>query len=197
MAVEIINFKVTRVVPGSETSKWGHLMRSRGDYEKYLHRQGIDIGCGRLVLEVPNGSVMGWDTPQGDANVMKGAPDESFDFVYSSHCLEHMRSVQGALAAWVRILKPGGALYVAVPDFELFEQRQWPSRKNGDHKFSFSTNIAREALGRDNHYHIENDVVPVLTSLGVQTREIRLLRGEDYTIMFIGVKLTGKENAQA
>lgn len=45
--------------------------------------------------------------------------DNSVDEVYSAHLLEHFRGrdqVDAALAEWVRVLKPGGLLRVAVPD---------------------------------------------------------------------------------
>lgn len=38
------------------------------------------------------------------------------------------------LKEWWRVLKPNGHLIVLAPDFGLYEQRQWPSRYNSDHK---------------------------------------------------------------
>ena len=69
---------------------------------------------------------------------MGGTEDNSFDFVYSSHCLEDMEDVETALKNWVRILKPGGFLYVVVPDFGLYEKYCFPSRFNASHKSTFS-----------------------------------------------------------
>lgn len=47
--------------------------------------------------------------------------DCSVEEIYASHVLEHFRSCQvpDVLKEWVRVLKPGGRLRVAVPDFEL------------------------------------------------------------------------------
>lgn len=46
--------------------------------------------------------------------------DESVDLVYASHCLEYftLDDAKMALKEWCRVLKPGGELNVAVPDFE-------------------------------------------------------------------------------
>lgn len=46
--------------------------------------------------------------------------DDSVEEIYASHVLEHFPSCQVAkvLTEWVRVLKPGGNLRVAVPDFE-------------------------------------------------------------------------------
>jgi ubiquinone/menaquinone biosynthesis C-methylase UbiE len=84
--------------------------------------------------------------------LMDGVPDESFDFVYSSHCLEHVHEVPHALRNWLRILKPGGYLYVVVPDYLLYEKLTFPSRHNSDHKHSFSLDIPRARTRRENHW---------------------------------------------
>lgn len=51
-------------------------------------------------------------------------PDETFDRVYASHVLEHVAwfNVEAALREARRVLKPGGALEVWVPDFEYIAQ---------------------------------------------------------------------------
>src|SRR5437867_5758022 len=83
-----------------ETSKCEEMRRNRGDFDNYLKGEGIDIGAGEDVLKIPNGMVRPWDVPDGDAQLMAGVPDNSYDFVYSSHCLEHMRDVTQALTNW-------------------------------------------------------------------------------------------------
>jgi len=46
--------------------------------------------------------------------------DNSVDEVRASHVLEHFshREIPAVLAEWLRVLKPGGLLKIAVPDFE-------------------------------------------------------------------------------
>lgn len=48
--------------------------------------------------------------------------DESVDVIYASHILEHFpyEKVQDVVNDWVRVLKPGGRLKVAVPNFAFF-----------------------------------------------------------------------------
>ena len=43
-------------------------------------------------------------------------PDDSVDEIYASHVLEHVPMGSKALEEWLRVLKPGGMLTVAVPD---------------------------------------------------------------------------------
>lgn len=125
----------------NETHK-GHNRRSRhGHYDTWLRGNGIDIGCGPAPLVAPYATVERFDKEHGDAQTMKDVPEGKYDFVYSSHCLEHMAKVSEAIHHWLRILKPGGILYVIVPDYELYEHGRWPSAHNADHKASFSMNV--------------------------------------------------------
>lgn len=71
-------------------------------------------------------------------NIMSSCLDNTFDFVVSSHCLEHMVDVCEALKNWIRIVKEGGYLIITVPDEDLYEQNQWPSVYNKDHKHTFT-----------------------------------------------------------
>ncbi|MDO8493153.1 MAG: class I SAM-dependent methyltransferase [bacterium] len=160
-----------------ETSKCRKIRESNGDFNKYLRGSGIDIGAGDDPLVIPNGIVTPWDKNSGDAEVMSGVSDNSYDFVYSSHCLEHMRSVPRALQNWARILRPDGFLYIVIPDYILYEKMRWPSLFNPDHKQSFSPIITRDMTGRENHHHLEQDLAPILNSLAFRIIERRV---EDY-----------------
>jgi SAM-dependent methyltransferase len=64
--------------------------------------------------------------------------DNTYDFVVSSHCFEHMVDPYIALENWIRIVKPGGYLVITLPEEFLYERGVWPSVNNPDHKFSFS-----------------------------------------------------------
>jgi SAM-dependent methyltransferase len=41
--------------------------------------------------------------------------DESYDFIVSSHVIEHIFDPIGALKEWYRIIKPGGYIYTIAP----------------------------------------------------------------------------------
>lgn len=55
----------------------------------------------------------------GDISNLSMFKDGEVDEIYSSHVLEHFPHARTAavLKEWARVLKPGGVLYVAVPDF--------------------------------------------------------------------------------
>lgn len=112
---------------------------------------GIDIGCGPDPLDGyswPNCTVRQWDLGQGDATTLPGIHPDTFDFVYSSHCLEHLGSHRAALFRWWEVLKPGGYLIVVVPDFHMYERGVWPSRLQPDgHKTCWTALSLSQSIG--------------------------------------------------
>lgn len=120
--------------PGESSKARGRRERE-GFSEKYCKGNGLDVGYGGDPV-VPN--VRGWDFEHGDAQLLHGLDDESFDFVYSSHLLEHLPNVELALNNWSRVLKPGGFLILYLPHRDLYEKKEHlPSRFNDDHAHFF------------------------------------------------------------
>lgn len=113
---------------------WKDLERS------VLSGKGIDIGCGDDPV---NPDVKKFDKDDGDANEITKYVQETFDFVFSSHCLEHMIDPRIALMEWWKLVKPGGYLFFIVPDEDLYEQGIFPSRFNPDHKATFTISKAQ------------------------------------------------------
>ncbi len=111
---------------------------------RYFRGYGIDIGGKPDPLSLYAHlfplvtAIRVWDIEDGDAQFMAGVPDASVDFVHSSHCLEHLHDPAEALRHWLRITRPGGYVIATVPDEDLYEQGQFPSTLNGDHKVSFT-----------------------------------------------------------
>lgn len=101
----------------------------------YLKGDGIDIGCGNDPVF---SHVQPFDMEHGDANHISKYISKKLDFVFSSHCLEHMHDPVHALNEWYSILKKEGYLFVVVPDEDLYEQGHFPSRYNTDHKWTFT-----------------------------------------------------------
>lgn len=113
---------------------------------RFFVGSGVDIGGAPDPLQTFCGffpKMKGakiWDLKQGDAQFMNGVADQTFDFVHSSHCLEHLVDPIEGLKNWFRILKPGGHLIVTVPEEDMYEQGQFPSTWNTDHKWTFAIN---------------------------------------------------------
>ena len=120
----------------AESSKC-YQRRLREDFfHKYCNGRGLDIGYGGdLVFH----TAQGWDFENGDAQYLKSLPDYGYDYVYSSHTLEHMINPSIALSNWWRVLKKGGYLIIYIPDRDLYEKKKTlPSNWNLDHKFFFT-----------------------------------------------------------
>lgn len=110
-------------------------VRNADFYTRYFKGRTIDIGCGDDLV-VPDAEP--FDKPHGDANeITKFRLAQSYDTVYSSHCLEHMYDAPKAIASWWELVRPGGFLIVVVPDEDLYELGFWPSLFNPDHKATF------------------------------------------------------------
>jgi predicted SAM-dependent methyltransferase len=96
-------------------------LRSVGQLSmKAEHLSGLNIGCGESKLV----GMIGLDvrrTPPTDVIAdtwMLPFRDGSFDYVSSSHTIEHFshKEIPSVLSEWVRLLKEGGAIEVRCPD---------------------------------------------------------------------------------
>lgn len=121
-----------------ETTKARERRKREGFFEKFCTGRGLDVGYGGDIL-TPN--CVGWDMEHGDAQYLRGVPDESYDFVSSSHTLEHMVDPAVSLKNWWRVVRPGGYLILYLPHRDLYEKKKTlPSRWNLDHKHFFLLN---------------------------------------------------------
>jgi len=119
----------------TETFKAKERRLNEGFFQKYCIGKGLDIGYGGDLL---CSNCEGFDYENGDAQYMNGIEDNSYDFVYSSHTLEHLDNPAKALKNWFRIVKKHGFLILYVPHRDLYEKRtSLPSKWNPDHKFYF------------------------------------------------------------
>jgi len=104
----------------------------------------LDLGSGAGSFDSSIGKFIAiradLDTPfspaanfaQADAARLPFA-DGKFDAVISNHSLEHFHDLAGSLSEIGRVLKPTGALYIAVPDASTFCDRlyRWLARGGG------------------------------------------------------------------
>ena len=120
--------------------------------QRYCTGAGIDIGASRW----PFPGAMPVDDADGEnAYALDRFADSSFDYVFSSHCLEHLRRWQDALRLWTRKLKPGGILFLYLPHESCALWRPGAPWAGGAHKWSPT-------------YHVLN---PFLESCGMEIVE--------------------------
>lgn len=85
----------------------------------------LNIGAGDTVIP-------GWtpiDRKFGTEAYPLAYADNSIDEIRASHILEHFtfREAREALTEWVRVLKPGGTIRIAVPDVD--KAAAWPDKQ--------------------------------------------------------------------
>lgn len=150
---------------------------------RYFVGSGIDIGGLPDPLALYSeffpaiSAIKSWDLEDGDAQFMETVPDGAYDFVFSSHCLEHLRDPVVGLGNWFRIVRPGGHLVITVPEEDLYEQGVWPSTHNRDHKHSFTM------MKSSSWCESSNNVLELLRTLGPAS-DIRKIEVIDETFRF-------------
>lgn len=79
---------------------------------EYCKGKGLDIGASSWPLD---GAIPIDNTEEQNAYKLDRFEDSSLDFVFSSHCLEHLDNWQQAIKLWLSKLKPGGILFLYLP----------------------------------------------------------------------------------
>lgn len=80
---------------------------------KHCQGRGVDIGAGHWPLPgaIPLDAMRG----PGSSRSIRDFEAASLDYVFSSHCLEHIAEWRAELAVWIEKLKPGGILFLYLP----------------------------------------------------------------------------------
>lgn len=106
---------------------------------KWFNGRVIDIGCGNDPI-TPD--CVRFDVGNGDASHICDYVNDTFDCVYSSHCLEHLDYPFTAILEWWKLVKVNGYMVVVVPDEDLYEQGH-VRRFNIFHKHTFTISKRR------------------------------------------------------
>lgn len=126
-----------------EASKAAKRRFRDGNFFKYFSGRGIDIGAGPDCVDRYKDvfgfeSAYNWDLKDGDGQYLQSVADGTYDFLHSSHSLEHMVDPRTAMHHWIRVVRSGGYIIVTIPEQNMYEKNQWPSQYNSDHKWSFT-----------------------------------------------------------
>jgi SAM-dependent methyltransferase len=107
--------------------------------KRFLAGDGLEIGALNLPLALPRGARAryvdrmtvadlraeypeweAWDLVEpdivDDGETLATIADASVDFVVANHFIEHTEDPLGTLANHLRVLRPGGVIFMAVPD---------------------------------------------------------------------------------
>jgi SAM-dependent methyltransferase len=128
----------------------------------------FDIGCGQGgVLKLfeergwkpygvePDGTLSAYAINElGLTGVRQGIldrrfePEEKVDLVFSNHAFEHFADLDGVMGGVLRVLKPGGYLFIVVPTY--FKNKSAMSKRwmNSSHYSLFTHNSLNSVLTR-------------------------------------------------
>ncbi|HIK33394.1 MAG TPA: glycosyltransferase [Oscillatoriales cyanobacterium M59_W2019_021] len=116
---------------------------------QYLQGEGIEVGALHSPLQVPETVKVRYvdrlsvfdlrmQYPElnelplvdvdiiDDGEVLGTIPDASVDFVIANHMLEHCQNPIATLKNYLRVVKPGGTIYLAIPDKRYTFDRDRP-----------------------------------------------------------------------
>jgi SAM-dependent methyltransferase len=96
--------------------------------QRFCKGVGYDVGCGRQEWVLPG--ARGIDLNFKDGYDAYNLPDGEVDYIFSSHCLEHLPNWIDALDHWTSRLKKNGVLFLYLPHYDQQYWRPWNNRKH-------------------------------------------------------------------
>ncbi len=97
----------------------------------FCRGRGLDVGAGAWPLP----GATPWEIKDGcDGMKLPEADNGGWDFIFSSHCLEHLSDPVAALEHWKERLRPGGVLFLYLPHPEM---RYWNPQFCRKHRHLF------------------------------------------------------------
>ncbi len=109
--------------------------------------KGYDIGCMKTEWSLP-GSIpidLDFDDPYHADNL----PDGEVDYIFSSHCLEHVPDWVSTLSYWTTKIKVGGHLFLYLPHYDQKYWRPWNNRK---HRHAFRPEMIVDCMEDSGRY---------------------------------------------
>jgi SAM-dependent methyltransferase len=198
--------------------------------KKYIHGSGLEIGALHKPLRLFNGANVLYvdrktvdklrsDYPElnhhslvdidiiDDGERLNTIEDSSADFIVASHFLEHCEDPIMTIETFIRVLRPDGILFLAVPDKRLIDKNR--SLTNLEHLIAdhrFGPTISREdhfkeyeecvvhrpvKRGYSIHYHVwtYKEIVELLSyleckkELGISTKKVAKTRFENIFVV--------------
>jgi hypothetical protein len=107
----------------------------------FCNGTGYDIGFCKEEWKYPG--AIGIDECLNNGFDANKLPETNVDYIFSSHCLEHVDNWVKTLEYWMSCIKPGGTLFLYLPDFSQKYWRPWHNRK---HNHCFTPEIIKQFL---------------------------------------------------
>jgi len=115
------------VYPGFQAE--GNAAQFAIPFAKHLCQgEGLDIGCMKEEWAFPGATPI--DLDFDDEWHAMNLPDKKYDYIFSSHCVEHVNDWVGVLDYWGEHLKEGGVMFLYLPHYSQTYWRPWNNRKH-------------------------------------------------------------------
>lgn len=96
--------------------------------KEVLSGEGLDIGCMKKEWSFPGSTPI--DLEFDDEWEAMNLPNRQYDYIFSSHCLEHLIDWVGVLDYWSTKLITNGTLFLYLPHYSQTYWRPWSNRKH-------------------------------------------------------------------
>jgi len=117
---------------------------------------GVDIGCNRKEWAFPNSIPI--DLQFNDGYSALNLPEIKINYIFSSHCLEHMPNWVEVMDYWYEKLENEGILFLYLPHYSQEYWKPWNNRK---HLHIFTPEIINDYMkdkGYKNIFRSEKDL---------------------------------------
>ena len=134
--------------------------------KEVLYGEGLDIGGGNENWKFPGARLI--DLTVGDGFHATSLPDQQYDYIFSSHCLEHLPDWVGVLDYWSTRIKTGGVMFLYLPHYSQKYWRPWSNRKHVNILQPQYLKDYFEARGWSNVFVSERDLYNSFAVMGVK-----------------------------
>lgn len=126
--------------------------------------KGYDIGCMKKEWAFPDAIAI--DETFNDEWHANNLPEKGVDYIFSSHCLEHIENWVDTMDYWYNTLKFGSVLFLYLPHYDQEYWKPWNNRK---HLHIFSPTIIKDYMkdkGYKNIFVSERDLNSSFMAIG-------------------------------
>lgn len=105
--------------------------------QEFCKGHGLDVGYNRVEWKFPgaigvdpaiNPEFDAMNLPSNENNIE--LEDWQWNYIFSSHCLEHLNDWVNVLNYWQTMIKRGGTLFLYLPHYSQEYWRPWHNRKH-------------------------------------------------------------------
>jgi len=106
--------------------------------------RGVDIGAG--IWPLPGAIPIDiWRGPGAERSLEQVSSGE-LDYIFSSHCLEHIDDWETALTDWTKLVRPGGKAFLYLPHPDCLIWQPGSPFVGNEHRWSPSPLVIKDAL---------------------------------------------------